>query len=119
MLLQINNHNHKRPEDRLSVELSFFSLWQIWILLLQGSQITLLLSVLWVYVFFYLCVEGIQILFESMKYVHYMKCVQKNRVTVYRLVCLCSRVNACAAKGCKHQATVIESSFEPLSLDIR
>lgn len=61
--LQINNHNHKTPQDWLSIELSFFSLWQIWILLLQGSQMTLLSSVLWVCAcaFVYLRVEGIQI----------------------------------------------------------
>lgn len=61
--LQINNYNHKTPRDWLSIELSFFSLWQIWILLLQGSQMTLLSSVLWVCacMLVYLRVEGIQI----------------------------------------------------------
>lgn len=75
--LQINNHNHKTPRDWLSIELSFFSLWQIWILLLQGSQTTLLLSVLWVCACTLVClrIEGIQIFIESVNYGHFMKCV--------------------------------------------
>lgn len=38
---------------------------------------------------------------------------------MYRLEYLSAMLTVCAAKGSKHQATVIESSFEPLSLDIR
>lgn len=56
VLLQINNHNHKRPGDWLSIELSFFSLWQIWILLLQASQMTLLLWCVYVYMCSVICV---------------------------------------------------------------
>lgn len=75
--LQINNYNHKRPRDRLWVGLSFFTLWQIWILLLQGSKMTLFYCVatVCVYVLLYLCFEGIQISLESMNCVRYITCV--------------------------------------------
>ena len=100
MQLQINNHNHKTPQDWLSIELSFFSLWQIWILLLQGSQMTLLLSVLWVcaYALVYLCVESIQISLNQWTMgIVWSVCVG-NLVTVYRsvLLCECKCVTVCA-----------------------
>ena len=47
---EINNRNHKSPEDYLSRELSFFSLWQIWILLLGGTQMTCVSVCVCVYV---------------------------------------------------------------------
>ena len=93
--LQINNHNHKTPQDWLSIELSFFSLWQIWILLLQGSQMTLLSSVLWVCAcaFVYLRVEGIQIsLSQWTMSIIWSVCVGGNLVTVYRSMLLCEGV---------------------------
>lgn len=110
VLLQINNHNHKRPGDWLSIELSFFSLWQIWILLLQGSQMTLLLWCVYVYMCSFICV------LSSFKFhlSQWSMCVIWSvwgKSCVYRLEYLSAMLTVCAAKGGKHQATVIESSF--------
>ena len=94
--LQINNHNHKAPQDWLSIELSFFSLWQTWILLLQGSQMT---CCCWV------CCECVCVcvhLFifmprafkfpESMNYGHCMRCVW---AILWQYIDVCFCVSVC------------------------
>lgn len=58
-----------------------------------------------------------------MNYGHYMKCVWAilwQSIDPWFCVCVCVPDGVCVAMGCEQQqATVIESSSEPLSLTIR
>lgn len=96
--LQINNHNHKRPRDILSVGWSFFSLWQILNIAPSGfsNDCCLVccecvchcapLSLCWGHSN-YTGVNKLCALYEVCK---------GNFVTLYRLVYLCARLNVCS-----------------------
>lgn len=109
--LQINNHNHKRPKDILSVALSFFSLRQILDIAPSGfsNDCCLVccecmchfapLSLCWGHSN-YIGVNELCALYEVCK---------GNFVTLYRLVYLCARLFVCSRgleKTTSHQNSI-------------